>query len=889
MIAANIQRFRVALVRCGFKPSLVKADYEYVDFREDSMPTRRVVLAAFGTRPTDFHSACVAVVDAPPGEADRTALLSKCWALGALFVFVVSDGSLEWWTMKARGPAKREDDLPLSRLESFFSEKADTFAPARILRQKSPFGRQLDFVDAGLIPALSFEVGEKLHVLIESLTLAGTRAYESAHGKAPDFPMLYRLLLRLLAAKILQDKGALAGLDFSSPSSVLREVARYYGPKAFTSPALDDPDVAQLVADRVAGSIRFHNLAADSLAYIYENTLVTKETRKRYGTHSTPRYIADYITWRLPIDELATDDRHVLDPGVGCATFLVSAMRRLRMDVDPHWSGNREHKYLAAHLHGFDVDGFALETAILSLTLADFPNRDGWDLTRDDLWTTSALEQRAQGSKILLANPPFENFTAEERSDLRSKRMEPRSANKAGEVLRRAIPHLPEGALIGMVLPREVLEGRRSEPLRESILRELHVLEICLLPEGMFTHSESESGVLLAKKHKQPALVRFRHVLARDRGRFKELYAATSEETVEQSCFDAFPFKVLRVPKLRDVWDCLAVRCEKLDTVADVGQGLSHKATEKPDAPPDVGQEVSHKPRKRLPPGTQLISETYFYGAARGYGNAEASLSCFALGPPVWMRIDEEAVLRSSRGTTIGVPRVLCNCGRSSAGQWRILAAVDRTGLAVAGSFFAVRPRSNDTPLEFLAAVINGPVANAYLYSLRDERNNSYPLVKRIPVPPASAAEVSDIVAAVRAYEDAIAPAGGSRAGLSVDDSRVRLARIDALVLNLYQLPKELRANLLRQFDGKERPRMPFAYTLSEDLLARGLQEKPPARGSGRVRGRPRGPPARRTRPRAGRRAGWASAARVRTRPPPAPRPLPCRASLTDAPPRPPG
>jgi hypothetical protein len=106
------------------------------------------------------------------------------------------------------------------------------------------------------------------------------------------------------------------------------------------------------------------------------------------------------------------------------------------------------------------------------LTLADFPNHDGWRLDKADLWTTTELEAGSKRAKILLANPPFQNFTAKERAALRAKGMEPVAANKATELLRRAIPHLPAGALMGVVLPRETLEGEKSQTLREDLFRD---------------------------------------------------------------------------------------------------------------------------------------------------------------------------------------------------------------------------------------------------------------------------------------------------------------------------------------------------------------------------------------------------------------------------------
>jgi hypothetical protein len=814
MSAIATRAFRHALERCGFERALVKPNYEYADFRAEGMPLRRVALAAFGNRPLDFHSACVAVVEAPRGLTDRSSLLNECWAFGALFVFVVTERNAEWWLMRGRAEPECRRTFPLSQVEAFFDEHAKEFEPTRVLQEKRPFSRQLDFVDAGLLPALSHEVGERLHRVIERLVRDSIRTYQGTYGCQPDFPKLFRLVFRLLAGKILQDKAELGGLDFSAPTDVLARVAAYYGQPAFSHPALADPEVQVLVSEGVAQAIRFHNLSPESLAYVYENTLVTDETRERYGTHSTPRYIADYVTWRLPIEQVPVDQRYVFDPGVGCATFLVAAMRRLRMDADPSWSDAKEHQYLATHLRGFDVDDFALETAFLSLTLADFPNHDGWMLSKADLWTTKALEEGTREAKILLANPPFQDFSARERTSLRAKSMEPVAANKATELLRRAIPNLSSGALIGIVLPRETLEGKKSRKLREDLLRDLQLLEICLLPDGMFTHSGAESGLLLARKGEGKSEVFFRHVGDEHRNRFREYYQATTEDKVPQAYFSTRPGNVLRVPRLREVWDYLEPRCARLDEIARVGQGLSYLGSE------------------RLPPNAKTVSKDYFVGAVRGYADAQESISCFSLRSPVWMNVAEAVVGRARSGLPVGVPRVLLNYARSSRGTWRAQAAVDRNGLAITGSFCAVSPRGDRTSLEVIAAIINGPVTNAYLHCVGGGRPNSYPLVQSVPIPPLDAQLASEIKKGVLLYEDLVTTAGAAAAPPAAPGLRLLLARIDALVLELYQLPKHFRAQLLREFEGRERPGATSGYALCESALSEAIELELPEKES---------------------------------------------------------
>ena len=810
MAIPYLRTFRRALRRCGFAASLIRSDYRFADFRSAGMPLRTVDLAAFATRPIDLHSACVGVVHPSPDHATHLETLDECWALGARYVFVVEGQTIEWWVMKGRGAPEKRQRVPLSGLESFFEQNAPVFAPARVLREKSSLGRQLDFVDAGLLPALNHEVGEKLHGLLERLVRDATGAYKNTHGCEPAFPKLFRLVFRLLAGKILKDKGELSDLDFASPTHVLAEVARYYGEQEFSYPVLTDAAVVKLVSERVSEAIRFHNLSSESLAHVYENTLVTKETRKRYGTHSTPRYIADYITWRLPIDEIPIEQRHVFDPGVGCASFLVSAMRRLRLDLPPTWTTAKEHEYFARHLHGFDVDDFALETAVLHLTLADFPNRDGWDLPNADLWTTRVLEEGARQARIFLANPPFQNFTPQERADLPKQGMAPEAANKASELVRRVLPHLPDGALIGVVLPRETLEGTKSLRVREESLRQLQLLEISFLPDRMFTHSNAESGILLARKSPQRTQVSFRQVDEDGRAQFREFYSATRKETVPQARFESNPRKTLFVPALARLWEHLQSACCKLEAIAQVGKGLDYK------------------PKQSLSGDAQTVSEDYFFGAVRGCSRASDSLSAFLLSSLAWMSVEKETIARARMGADTGNPQVLMNYACSSRRIWRANAAVDGNGLAFSARFCVVRPTDGDFSLRLLAALLNGPVTNAYLSSFCGKRDNSYPVVRSIPVPPTSPGQAAGIEEAVRVFEEAIRPEEPFEPHRSDNELRLLLAKVDALVLELYNLPRDLRKELMEPFKGKKRPGLSFDYELSEDLLKQALKRRIP-------------------------------------------------------------
>ena len=136
---------------------------------------------------------------------------------------------------------------------------------------------------------------------------------------------------------------------------------------------LNEPHTQQAVWDNFRNAFNFQNLSVDDLAFIYENTLIRKETRKQFGIHSTPPAIAELIVDRLPFELLPEDERFVIEPCAGHGVFLVAALRRLRELLSSAWTDQERHKYLKDRLTAIEVDSFAAEVCRLSLMLADYP------------------------------------------------------------------------------------------------------------------------------------------------------------------------------------------------------------------------------------------------------------------------------------------------------------------------------------------------------------------------------------------------------------------------------------------------------------------------------------------------------------------------------------
>ncbi len=189
------------------------------------------------------------------------------------------------------------------------------------------------------MPLVEEEVGEALGRLIERNVSSLKARLGWDEVTSPQGQWLLQTVFWLVSGKILRDKevGSFENLDLTDVEEVFRRVATHYGTEPFAAGSQK-----KLVAlEESARTIdQFSSLAlttTESLAYVYENTLISKTTRSSLGTHSTPSFLVDYIVGHLAnwIKEIPENDRSVFEPACGHAAFLVSAMRLLAELLPP--------------------------------------------------------------------------------------------------------------------------------------------------------------------------------------------------------------------------------------------------------------------------------------------------------------------------------------------------------------------------------------------------------------------------------------------------------------------------------------------------------------------------------------------------------------------------
>lgn len=775
----------------GYETGALHRAYSFADVLDPTAETRTVALAAFTQTPESFRSAAFGVVEDAP---DSAAAVMANRALGAPIFFSVNADDVGVWAVGASAAPRLLERLTVEQLPALFARHRDSWTPQALHRAKAvglPRGPvQFDFIDLGLLPAIEQEVQHKLHqTMAEVLELLLPSQSGSDREKAA-----FRLTFRLLAAKILIDREhpAAAGWAHEDVAAVLDGIQGYYGL------GLLGTDVAAVAADyisaawaRLRQSISLRNISSDSLAFVYENTLVTADTRKLFGTHSTPRTIAEYVLSRIDLSRFDPAKVRIAEPFAGAGIFLVAALRELRDLLPPEWPATQRHQFLVERLAGAELDAFACEVATLSLILADYPNANGWHLRSSDLFKAGTLEAFLKEATLILCNPPFEDFTAEERLDYPEAFAI--SPSKAMVALHAAIDAEPEA--LGFVLPRGVLQQTKYRKLRRRLAATYGRVELVSLPDRIFEKATYPCALVIATERRQvenlERPLRLTAKTVADSARAKFLLDGSVSSVRE--AVRAAPDGDLWVSELEALWSYLQ-DAPRLGDHAEIFRGLQWRSQR-------AGVLDEDGPMSK-----------------RGIYRPGDSLAPFHLMNPVWLSTDPELNLYPGPLTRPWEkPKVLINNQRSSRGPWRLAAAADVRGLWASQQFTGLWP-AGELSVDTLAAILNGPLANAYVTEHSTDHDFTNVMLASMPLP-----RKLDTVALGKAVREYQAVLHEKLHALLPADCDARLNRllvwIDALVLDGYDLPPRLERKLFDYFEGRERPVLhDFSGWLPKDL-----------------------------------------------------------------------
>jgi type I restriction-modification system DNA methylase subunit len=830
------QLIRRCLRVCRYHEDLVEEDYTLAS-------DRMVPLVAFAHRPHDARSSCIAFFpESRTPHADIAGLRELC----VPFAFFVGDNSWEMWSLRSDGP-RRERPVPANKVEQFFEDRKNEFAPGSVFRAKTwarvEGARQLDFVDTGLLPIVEQEAGARLRQLFEDMVAHTMDALDmtSSGLSEADAHWMMKANFWLLAGKILRDKQVpkFAQFDLNDVQDVFDRVAEHYGAKRVRANG-------RLTAVRGAAAVAaafssFRSISTETLGALYEEALLSERTRKLWSIHRTPTYLVDYMLAKLSHwmeEDIGIQNCRIFEPACGHAPFLVGAVRLMSDLLPDNIASDRaaRRQFLRKHLSGCDRDAFALEIARLSLTLADIPNPNGWRLDAvKDMFEGDYLDQNIAASSLVLVNPPFESatVTASERAngDLRFHRN-----GQAAELLRRLLRSSEPGTAFGIVVPQTILEGNWFTTLRRELLEQCDIREITVFPDKVFQFADVETGIILARKRpansKRSLRYLFRRVREAGMAGFTADYRADQDvQATIQECQDLENARLL-IPRLSSLWKANA-NLPRFNSIALIAHGLFFLP----------------KSHTAFPNGATTVSETQRSDLIEGYASATGKWETHLAPLTVWLNLNPKIIEWPMEGVSRGQPQVLLNKARVSRSEWRHKAFIDSVGHPFTHRFIVFRPKQF-CALELLWALCNSPYANAYTYTDSGKRDLSATFLREMPVPQIENQDLIPLIKAVRAYLAAArefsekqkadrpkfnpASKGGESTSVgkneqlilggieserresnavAQDDLRRLHWRVDAEVLKLYALPAELERELLDYFDGAHRVGVPFQQT----------------------------------------------------------------------------
>jgi hypothetical protein len=770
----------------GYRDELLRTDYPFADVLDIAEVERRIHLAAFAQEPPSYRNACFGVTIP---RHDGPEAIQQLIALGAPRILALhpTDAEIRVWRMAAQGKPELIERIQPENLRAIIRARKDSWNPDYVLRAKSigfsSAPAQLDFFDVGLVPILDEIVQKKLDKLLRDVIASSEALFNEIRGHKPDISdtqALFRLIFRLLAAKLLIDRQQGDILKSSDPQSVLNAIEAYYFRNTPTEPILPDKEIQAVAWQKIREAFLFQNLSVEALAYVYENTLVSDETRRKLDTHATPPEIAEYIVRQLPFEDLRQDERRVFEPFAGHAPFLIAALGKLRTLLLPtNMPTAQRHEYLVRMLSGMEIDSFAREVARYSLILADYPNSDGWNIENDDVFSSSKFEQYLATANIVLCNPPYGDFTAEQRRVNSSIR----SANKAVEALRRVLQKPPK--MLGFVLPRSFIDGisyRNIEHQLDSLYGDISLIT---LPDITFRFSESETVLLIAHKERAEQAKRRSSLVKKTDYQY---FVRTGKATIQTEQDTVLSYGISHVglwhnPQLKRVRDELA-QLQNLGSIVDIHRGVEYKG--------NISNFVSHKSKPGFMPGIWKVRQ---------------NLEPYLIRSHIYLNIDPSVMRGNAYKRPWEKPKVIANAARRSRGAWTIESAVDETGLVCSQRFHGIWPTST-FPIEVIAAILNGPVANAFVETQRPQRDNQIRLIEQIPIPSFAPKQIQSIVTLVREYQ-------AFRQQWLVQPDRSEyfeqlclqiIYQIDAEILAAYDLPPRLERELLDYFAGYQRP-----------------------------------------------------------------------------------
>ena len=202
-----------------------------------------------------------------------------------------------------------------------------------------------------------------------------------------------------------------------------------------------------------------------------------------------------------------------------------------------------------------------------------------------------------------------------------------------------------------------------------------------------------------------------------------------------------------------------------------------------------------------------LVSETSRPGYRLGIQKVKDTVEPFLIRKTVYLNVSQGRMRGSADKYPWEQRKLVVNAARRTRGAWPLVASIDYLGVVCYQNFHGIWP-NNSISLETLAAILNGPIANAYVVTREGGRHVQKQTLLGIPIPDLHADRDEAISSLVHSYTEVRGQwLAGNLADEAAHDTCGNLLRlIDAEVLRAYDLSPRTERALLDYFADQRRP-----------------------------------------------------------------------------------
>ena len=793
------------IAQLDYRGDMLRLDYEYPDWFAKG-EIRQVPAVAFAQTPVSYETALIGVVSS--NALRERALIDQYRGLCAPVMLEVDGNEIrEWSVSKNEGQHGLVECFSFDNIKQFFIERTRYWKPNDLFRYKNigtlPWTGGQTSLFAGLIPEVEEQIQDTLEPLLRRAMADTIAEYKRTSGHEPREDKLFKLIFSILTAKVFYDRRVNGFVSLNADeNAILTKLGQRY--KDDELPRLLNRATREVSVAHIWSKLDFRHLSVEVLAQMWSSMLIDRNTRKRLGIHRTSRtlvrYIVDKMEFRYPGDE----KRIIFEPCSGSSAFLIGAMNQLRPTLFGMPPSER-HQYFKKRLVGMERDPFGVQISKLALTLADFPNAADWEIYTGDVFEEGALTKYLKQAGAVLCNPPFRDFDPEERPNYNLS-----STHKPVELLARILQDLHPSAVLGFVLPRAFADGAYYRQIRAELVKRFATVDITVLPDKAFD-ADTEPALLVATEpfqHNKSKLTfsRVRDTEA-DWKRFESLHIVNGIYHRDVSPSEAA--RTLFVPDMPEVWEYL-VGGKVLREIADLHRGLQWK---------DALTMLTDAGRVETGNRENLVRPSAIDGFHIGVP-PQAHFSAFQKPDLAYLSHRPHDQKDNSYLRQWDEQKVILNKSARSRGPWRISAFPDAEGLSCYQTYIAAWPLTTEWDVILLSAVLNSPLANAFVSAREGKTDVTIETLKEIPMPVFTPKQVVDLHKLVNDYQGAIVENSLFHHGPTGADPEKLLLEIDALILDAYNLPPRLEHQLLKYFEGQndKRPtKHPFSDYLPPD------------------------------------------------------------------------